>query len=140
MLWGEGKGRALGERRERREERRRGEYTFSGLSVGTRRYEVRLWTLLQIVFVVSGLIQAWRYLYDQFHPPWLHGERISIQKSALAPLCGISIGAPTQSSGAGPKSAPAPLLFGQVPPQNPGIAGKEGGPWATKTHQLSEGG
>ena len=42
-----------------------GEYTFSGLTVGTRRYEVRLWTLLQIVFVVSGLFQTWRYFYWQ---------------------------------------------------------------------------
>jgi len=46
-----------------------GEYTFSGLTVGTRRYEVRLWTLLQIVFVVSGLFQAWRYVY------WQHAYR-----------------------------------------------------------------
>lgn len=44
-----------------------GDRSFVGLNVGTGRYEVRIWTLLAIVFVVSGCFQLYRFLTYASH-------------------------------------------------------------------------
>lgn len=44
-----------------------GDRSFVGLNVGTGRYEVRIWILLAIVFVVSGSFQLYRFLTYASH-------------------------------------------------------------------------
>lgn len=47
-----------------------GDRSFVGLNVGTGRYEVRIWTILAIVFFVSGVFQFYRFInYDSHYRP-----------------------------------------------------------------------